>query len=129
MKIMNFASIVLLVALGPQPASSEQRQERLQPAEAAVRMLIQRTEEANNAGDVQAWVDLFADDAVYMPPGAPSVTAREGLIQVAQAAFSHRASIDIEPVEIQILGNWAFARTRVSGSVTHDAALPLHHTM
>jgi uncharacterized protein (TIGR02246 family) len=79
--------------------------------------LIERVEAANNAGDVEGWVSFFSDDAVYMPPGVPPVTTRAGLIEIAQAGFRHRASIDIEPVEIQVFGTWAFARSRVTGTV------------
>lgn len=80
--------------------------------------LIQRTQVSNNAGDVEAWVALFADDAVYMAPGAPAVTTRRGLREVAAAGFRHRADIAIDPVEIVVTGPWAYARTRVGGTVT-----------
>lgn len=85
--------------------------------EAAIRALIEETRQANNAGDVERWVALFDDEAVYMAPGAPAVTTREDLIQVAEAGFRNRASIEIEPVEIHVSSEWAFARTEVSGSV------------
>ncbi|HVS02481.1 MAG TPA: nuclear transport factor 2 family protein [Thermoanaerobaculia bacterium] len=83
----------------------------------AIRALIERTERANNAGDVEGWVALFADDAVYMPPGSPPVTTREGLTDVARAGFRHRAAIHIEPLEIEVAGDWAFARSAVTGTV------------
>ena len=111
-----FPSFMLLVVLAAHPAYGQQ-QDRMDDAQVAIRTLIQRTAKANNAGAVEAWVDLFAPDAVYMAPGAPSVTTREGLLEVARAGFRHHASIDIEPLEIRVFGDWAFARTRVSGSV------------
>jgi uncharacterized protein (TIGR02246 family) len=111
-----FPSFILLAVLATHPAYGQQ-QDGADDAQVAIRTLIQRAVEANNAGAVEAWVDLFAHDAVYMAPGAPSVTTRAGLLEVARAGFRHQASIDIEPLEIQILGDWAFARTRVSGSV------------
>lgn len=88
------------------------------PDEAAVRALIEEVEAANNAGDVERWVGLFADGAVYMAPNAPAVTTREGLVEVAEAGFRHDAAIDIEPLEIEVHGDWAFARNAVTGTVT-----------
>jgi uncharacterized protein (TIGR02246 family) len=88
----------------------------------AIESLIEMTEAANNAGDVDAWVALFADDAVYMPPGAPAVTTREDLIEIAEAGFRHQADVDIEPIEITVQGDWAFARSRATGSVTLDGS-------
>lgn len=86
----------------------------------AIAEVIERTEAANNAGNVAAWVALFADDAVYMAPGAPAVTTRQGLADVAEAGFRHHADIDIEPVEIVVTGPWAYARNRVHGTIVID---------
>lgn len=84
----------------------------------AVVRLIEDVEAANNAGDVAAWVEFFADDAVYMAPGTPAVTTRKGLVDVAERGFRHSASIDVEPLEIVVDGPWAWARNRVTGTVT-----------
>ena len=87
--------------------------------EAAIRDLIRQTEVANNAADSLGWVALFDDDFVYMPPGAPEVTTDADLRAMAATGFGgYRADIRIEPVEITIVGDWAFARSNVSGSVT-----------
>lgn len=112
----NAAAIALgLVAALVVPAWA---QDDPAPAEADIRALIEEVEAANNAGDVERWVGLFAEDAVYMPPNAPAVTTRDGLVEAAQAGFRHDAAIDIEPVEIEVHGDWAFARTAVTGTVT-----------
>jgi uncharacterized protein (TIGR02246 family) len=87
-------------------------------AELAIRDVIGRTQAANNAGDVDGWVAQFADDAVYMVPGLPAVTTRDGLRDIARAGFQNRADIRLEPVEIVVAGEWAFARIDVTGSVT-----------
>lgn len=110
------ASLVLLGTLLGHPTHAQEQSP--DDAQAAVRALIQRTEDANNAGDVDAWVALFADDAIYMPPNAPSVTTKAGLVEIARAGFRHQAAIHLEPLEIQVFGDWAFARIRVTGKVT-----------
>lgn len=89
---------------------------------AAIASLIEAVEAANNAGDVEAWVALFAEDAVYMPPGVPAVTTRPELVEIARAGFMNDAAIEIEPLEIHVLGDWAFARSNVGGTITLDGS-------
>ena len=89
---------------------------------AAIEALIERTAAANNAADTTGWVALFDADAVYMPPGMPEVTGVKGLTDVAAAGFGpYAADVTITPSEIQILGDWAFARSQVGGTVTPRA--------
>jgi uncharacterized protein (TIGR02246 family) len=86
--------------------------------EAAIRDLIAQTAAANNAADTLGWVALFEEGAVYMPPGAPEVDSRVGLTEMAAAGFGAYASdIQITPTEIVIAGDWAFARSHVTGTV------------
>lgn len=84
---------------------------------AAIVALVEQLEAANNAGSVEQWTSLFADDFVYMAPGAPAVTDRASLVAVAKAGFRNRASIEIVPVEIELCGGWAFVRSEVKGTV------------
>lgn len=106
-----------LILLSPLLLHGQTGEEEWTGDQRAVAELIERTAAANNAGDVEAWVALFTGDAVYMPPGSPAVTTREGLVEVAEAGFRHRAEIRIEPVEIVVTGPWAYARNRVRGTV------------
>jgi len=90
--------------------------------ELALRELIAQTAAANNSADTLGWVGLFEPGAVYMPPGAPAVTTRAGLEQMAAAGFGpYAAAVEITPVEIVIVGDWAFARSDVTGAVTPRA--------
>ena len=85
----------------------------------AIAAVIAQLEAANNAGDVAAWVGLFEDGAVYMPPGGPAVATRESLQEIAAAGFRQaRANVTLTPVEITVSGDWAFARIAVGGDVT-----------
>lgn len=113
--------LLLGFVMGPMasPAAvSGQEVDARRQDQAAIERLIEAVETANEAGDVDAWVDLFADDFVYMPPGLPAITTRDSLVETAKAGFRHAADIDIEPEEIIIAGDWAFARNRVTGTVT-----------
>jgi uncharacterized protein (TIGR02246 family) len=86
---------------------------------AAIRALIDRAQDANNAGDIIGWVELFEEGAVYMPPGMDPVTTRQGLEDAAVSGFSrYRSNIRIAVDEIEVLGDWAFARTTITGTAT-----------
>ena len=90
--------------------------------EIAIRELIARTAAANNAADTLGWVDLLEIGAVYMPPGIPPVTTRSGLEEMAATGFGpYAAAITIDPTEIVVSGDWAFARSEVGGTVTSRA--------
>lgn len=108
-QVLVTASLVLLAPVAAAQAPEEDL--------AAIRAVLAATAAANNAGDVAAWVRLFSDDAVYMAPGAAPVTTREGREAVAAAGFRHQADVHIEADEIKVLGEWAFARTHVTGTV------------
>lgn len=123
---------------GTSPASTAPIPATLAPAKApvdekvdraAIHDLIRRTQDANNAGDPDAWLDCFAADAVYMPPGSPAVSDPAGMRAIAEAGFSgSTVDITLTPVEIEIHGDWAFARLQVQGSgtlVTGDAPFPI----
>ena len=61
---------------------------------------------------------MFGEDAVYMPPNSLEVNSREGLRKIAEGGFSAwKSSIQIEPKEIVVSGDLAFARTHVTGQV------------
>jgi len=111
--------MALLLSVGPAAAQQgpDSRDEK-----SAIVEIIDEIESANNAGDVDRWADLFAVDFVYMAPGAPPVTTRQGLLEVAKTWFKNQASIQIEPLEIEDCGDWAFARNQITGNVKlHDS--------
>jgi len=88
----------------------------------AIRALVSRTEAMNNSRDAIGWASLFTPDAVYMPPGLEAITSHQELVAIAETAFrTNSVSISIEPQEIEIFGDWAFARSRVTGMVAPRA--------
>ena len=111
--LLAFGLLGLLMA----PTTGEAQASGESEDRAAIRALVEAVEEANEAGDVEAWVGLFAEDFVYMPPGSPAITTREALVETAEAGFRHTADIEMRPEEIVVAGDWAFARTHVTGTV------------
>jgi uncharacterized protein (TIGR02246 family) len=117
MRQLVTAAVVLAAACATTPAGPD-----VAADEAAIRDLIRLTEESNNAADSVAWVSYFEDGAVYMAPGMPAVTTAAGLREVASAGFGgYAAAVKISPLEVVIMGDWAFARSVVSGKVTPRA--------
>jgi uncharacterized protein (TIGR02246 family) len=111
---LTFLSLVALIACMETTTDTDTRAD-----EAAIRELIEQTAAANNAADTLGWVALFEEGAVYMPPGTQEVTTRSGLLEMAAAGFGpYAADIETTPAEIVILGDWAFARSHVTGTVT-----------
>ena len=85
----------------------------------AIRTLIDRAQDVNNAGDIEGWVALFEEGAVYMPPGGDPVTTQQGLEDTAISGFSrYRSNIQIAVDEVEIWGDWAYARTTITGTAT-----------
>jgi uncharacterized protein (TIGR02246 family) len=87
--------------------------------EQAIHQLVDTWMKATKAGDAPAVLDLMADDVVFLVPGVPPF----GKDRFAEAAKSQAASAmtfdgtsQIE--EIQVLGDWAFMRTRLTVTTT-----------
>ena len=85
---------------------------------AAIRALISRAVEVSQAGDAAAWAALFADGGVYMRPNGPEITTRAGLQEFARLYLGEfQSQVAITPVEIEVFGDWGFARTAVKGTI------------
>ncbi len=119
-KIAAFTTVAL-VALGLGPASVN-TQKRVDSAmtrdEAQIVALLDRYETALNASDVDAVVELYAPDGVFMPSSAPTAQGVEQVRATYEFVFSTiqlaiRFSID----EIEVLGDLAFAGTGSKGTV------------
>lgn len=86
--------------------------------EAAIRDLVQTWMTATLSGDAATVLGLMAEDVVFMVPGAEPF----GKEAFAAAASSSEQQPEIdgksEIVELKILDDWAFARTRLSVKMT-----------
>ncbi len=81
--------------------------------------LLGRYEKALNASDVDAVLELYADDGVFMPSSAPTAVG----IESVRAAYEHvftmiKLNIAFAVEEIVADGSIAFARTGSKGTVT-----------
>ncbi len=84
-----------------------------------IQTVLDRYEQALNASDVDAVLELYADDGVFMPSSAPTAVGIEGVRAAYEHVFSMiQLSIVFTVDEIVADGSIAFARTGSKGSVT-----------
>jgi uncharacterized protein (TIGR02246 family) len=77
----------------------------------AIRKLGEEWERAIGSGDIRRLLALVTDDIVFMPPSAPSIVGKRALEDVYRAFFARYAvKQTFAPEEIQVSGDWAFAR-------------------
>ncbi len=84
-----------------------------------IQTVLDRYEQALNASDVDAVLQLYADDGVFMPSSAPTAVG----VASVRAAYEHvfttiKLKIVFTVEEIVADGSIAFARTGSKGSVT-----------
>ena len=92
----------------------------------AIRAVLAEAMAAHKAGDVGRWSAIFTDDAVLMFSNRPPIIGKEAVQKLARERFERfTATVAIEPVELEICGDWAFARTAVSGTMNpKDGSAP-----
>ncbi len=118
--IAAFTTVALVaLGLGPAGVNTQTREDTATtPDEAQIVALLDRYETALNASDVDAVVELYAPDGVFMPSSAPTAQGADQVRASYEFVFSTiqlaiRFSID----EIEVHGDLAFARTGSGGTV------------
>ncbi len=80
--------------------------------------LLDRYETALNASDVDAVVELYAPDGVFMPSSAPTAEGADQVRASYEFVFSTiQLAIGFSIDEIEVRGDLAFARTGSKGTV------------
>lgn len=79
-----------------------------------IRELIARWMQATKEGDLGAVLDLMSDDVVFLVPGQPPFGKHEYAAATRrQQATGMRIEGRSEIQEVQVVGDWAFVRTRL----------------
>src|SRR5690242_10004396 len=88
--------------------------------EQQIRALMQTWMDTTKSGDVKTVLDLMTDDAVFMVVGQEPF-GKDAFKKAAEAAASRAEGVRFEGEsnieELKILGNWAYARTRLKVTV------------
>jgi ketosteroid isomerase-like protein len=105
-----FTSILAAVIL----ASGCTRQPEKTDADvAALHEFLSHAGEAVSAGDVEAEVNRFTEDGIYLWPGVSAIEGHDELRQWFDMRFSKfEVELESETLELEIAGDWAFERGR-----------------
>jgi uncharacterized protein (TIGR02246 family) len=103
-------------------ACSPSEQHGGQSANAAVNEIWQRYSSSLNSGDLDAWLALWTEDGVQMPPGEPAVIGKDQ-IRARNKGVLDRFTFDmgITNEEVESAGDWAFARGTYKATLTPKA--------
>ncbi len=89
---------------------------------AAINDNINRYESAMNAGDLDLWISLWADDAIQMAPDAPAVIGKEQIRAIYESIFSQFIlKMIITNEEVRVAGDLSFSRGNYTLSMTPKA--------
>ena len=100
-----FAGITLLVGC------SSQEDANLESDAAAINDIWTMYASSLEAGDLSAWLSLWTEDGVQMPPNEPPVIGKDQIQKANKAAFDQFTfEMEITNKEIQVAGDWAFSR-------------------
>jgi uncharacterized protein (TIGR02246 family) len=94
----------------------------------AVQRVTQAIIAADNAGDLAAVSNLYADDAVWLPPSGAPVEGKDVVLARYKSTFAQfKLEYTLRSVETQVFGDWAFDRGFTEGrTIPKDGATPRH---
>ena len=85
----------------------------------AIERLVKQYEDAVNAADVEAWLKVLTDNAIWMRPGNTSLNGKDALRPWGQEAFDYANLVYAFSTEqIEVAGDWAFLRGSGTVEVT-----------
>jgi uncharacterized protein (TIGR02246 family) len=118
-------SLFILLSITACAPAAEEAVEEATTTEADVEAITQlpaKYAAAENAGDLDGMMAVYTDDAVRMPPNAPALIGQESIRSWTQANLDQNTyQLDNPPEEVQVSGDWAFARGTYTVTVTPKA--------
>lgn len=88
----------------------------------SIRQVLANNASVINRGDLEGWISQFTEDAVFMMPNSEPLYGRGAGRELARAWYENldmefEHSVD----EIEVHGDWAFARWNYVGNYTPKA--------
>ncbi|HEJ3361944.1 TPA: SgcJ/EcaC family oxidoreductase [Pseudomonas aeruginosa] len=116
--LMSFTFFAAIALTSISAAQADVKETHNAAAEHAIRSQLARYEQALNHSDTQEIMDLYAQDAVFMPQGYPTVIGIDNIRQAYDGIFKKiRLNVKFTIDEVkQFSADWAYARTRSSGT-------------
>lgn len=87
----------------------------------AIRDLVAAWMEASAAGDLDTVLSLMADDVVFLVPGQAPF-GKDEFAEHSRGMDGMHVEGSAEIEEIEVLGDWAFLRNRLTITVTPDGS-------
>lgn len=83
-----------------------------------------------NAGDLEGYVGLFSENAVWLPPGQTAVAGRPAIREWLTPFFKQfHYNFSIENEQIRIAGDWAIERGTFHSELTRkEGGEPMRHS-
>ncbi len=111
------SGLVLLLA-----GCAPQERVDVEAVTAAVNTIWGQYSSSLNSGDLDAWLSLWTEDGVAMPPGEPSVIGKDRIRERNKAVLDRFTfSMGITNEEVGVAGDWAFARGTYKATLTPKA--------
>lgn len=109
---------LIFLACGPVP----QETTTIRADVDAVNALLEQVVKAFNAGDVDAFMDCFTDDAVWMLPDQAAITGKEAARTWYQDVFE-RTAFDVTAYtdDLMVAGDWAYAQRTYKGELVRKS--------
>ena len=114
-----FATLLAACSAPPDAADAQ----RTSAADATqIRDFVEHVESVFDAGDLDAAVDVFTDDAMILGQGAPDVIGKPAIRSVYQAALA-QANLEVRfhTEEIETLGDLAYERGTYTLTISDKA--------
>jgi uncharacterized protein (TIGR02246 family) len=111
---------IILTACGFQAQAESRSADDIEAVTAAVDGIYDQYASTLKASDPNGWIALWSDAGVQMPPGFPPVDGTDS-IGAGTKDFLDAFTVDsfeIHVDEVQVAGEWAFARGTYSGAYT-----------
>ncbi|WP_019503019.1 YybH family protein [Pseudanabaena sp. PCC 6802] len=84
-----------------------------------IQQILQQYEQALNASDAKAVLDLYSSDPVFMPQFAPAQVGRDAVRDTYEQIFQTiQLQVKFTTYEVEQMGELAYVRTSSSGTVT-----------
>jgi uncharacterized protein (TIGR02246 family) len=91
-------------------------------ADDAIKKVVADYNRELNACRVEGIVNAYERDGVFMPPNQPAAVGQAGVRAWAKNYCSRTvAKLKFVPIEVQRMGDWAWLRVAISGTLTTKA--------
>jgi len=96
----------------------------MQNDEKAIRELLEKWMAASRAGDTATVLSLMSDDVVFMVPGLEPF-GKQAFANNSEKMKNVRLDGTADIQELQVLGDWAWMRTRLRITITPPNSKPM----